>query len=78
MEQTTPLEGIGEVVKDERGRAETEREAGIEVERTEPVKTKKGPIGRSDGTKTEGMLDIEFGHEGSIAGCANEGDGVVE
>ena len=60
MEQTTPLEGIGEFVKDEGGRAETEREAGVEVARAELVETKKGPIGRSDGTKTEGMLDIEF------------------
>ena len=60
MEQTTPLEGIGEVVKDEGGTAETKREAGVEVERAEPVETKKGPIGMSDGAKTEGMLDIEF------------------
>ena len=46
MEQTTPFDGIGEFVEDEGGRAETEREAGVEVERGELVETKKGPIGR--------------------------------
>ncbi|MEO2152322.1 MAG: hypothetical protein ABGW50_06680 [Thermococcus sp.] len=73
-----PKQGVGEGVENERRGTETKGKTRVEKELIEPVKTKKRPLARADGAKTEGMLNIEFGQKRDGTCGAHEGNGIVK
>jgi hypothetical protein len=58
-----PEKSVGEGVEDEWGGTETKWKTGIEIVCLVPRETQKGPFGRPNGAKAEGVLDVQFCHE---------------